>query len=196
MNKQNFLKELEVELIDKEVGNRETYLNYYEEILNDYIEDSYTEEEAVLKIGSIEEIIQIIIEENKMGGSKHTKKMSPLVLALLIIGSPLWLSILISIFLLVFSILLILWCVPFTLGALSFAGILTGAVSLMGLGFNSDLYYIVTQLGVALIAFGVGLLLLLATTSIMHFIRKGSKMCLQAINKFILFGGELRNGKF
>lgn len=162
MTKEEFLLHLEKELKGTGVSQVTTYSDYYREMITDYMEDGYSEGEAIEKIGSIDSIVTTIKEELGIEEKPSVKK-SPLIWFLLIIGAPLWGSILISIILLLLSGVLILWCAPFILGSLSFAGLITGIVSLMGLVFNTSLFYIMTQLGIGLIALGIGFLLLIGT---------------------------------
>ncbi|HCM90280.1 MULTISPECIES: DUF1700 domain-containing protein [Vagococcus] len=165
MTQNQFITTLRRELLKRNVLDTETHINYYQEIIADYIEDGFTEESAVAKIGAIDDIVATITKEkNQPIDVIHKNSKSPLIWTLLIIGSPLWLSILLSIILLIASGIIILWCLPLTLGSLSFAFLLTGIVSLVGATFNSGIYYVVTQLGVGIFTAGLGLLLLLGTT--------------------------------
>ena len=171
MTQNEFISTLRYELLKRNVLDTETHINYYQEIIADYIEDGFSEESAVAKIDPIDDIVTTIAKEKSQSFEDIQKKSkSPLIWALLIIGSPLWLSILLSIILLIASGIIILWCIPLTLGSLSFAFLLTGIVSLVGATFNSSFYYILTQLGVGIFAAGLGLLLLFGTTYSSQFI--------------------------
>ena len=61
MNKKEFLRELSFRLIFMKKDDKQAILDYYSEMIDDYVEDGYTEEEAVLKLGSIKSIIKNII---------------------------------------------------------------------------------------------------------------------------------------
>ncbi|MCM2137862.1 hypothetical protein [Vagococcus fluvialis] len=54
MTKEHFLLSLEKELKQQQIENFTTYINYYDEIINDYMEDGYTELEALNKLDSID----------------------------------------------------------------------------------------------------------------------------------------------
>lgn len=190
MTKEHFLLSLEKELKQQQIENFTTYINYYDEIINDYMEDGYTELEALNKLDSIDQIVQTIKDENGLIETSVVKR-NPMLIVLLIIGAPLWGSILISIILLLFSGLIILWCGPFILGALSFGGLLTGIVSLAGLVFNQQLFYIVTQLGVALIATAVGILLLLDTVYSTKYVGVFSKKIINTLQKVFSWKGGI-----
>lgn len=62
MNKKEFLRELSFRLIFMKKDDKQAILDYYSEMIDDYVEDGYTEEEAVLKLGSIKSIIKNIKE--------------------------------------------------------------------------------------------------------------------------------------
>ena len=64
MTKEHFLLSLEKELKQQQIENFTTYINYYDEIINDYMEDGYTELEALNKLDSIDQIVQTIKDEN------------------------------------------------------------------------------------------------------------------------------------
>lgn len=190
MIKEEFIRELDLSLKNELIQNRETYLSYYSEIIEDYLEDGYTEEEAVNKLDEIPSIVKTIQQE--IGNTENkTSNKNPIIILLLIIGAPLWGSILLSVLLLLFSSLIILWCAPFSLGMLSFAGLLTGAVSLMGLTFNTGIYYIVTQLGVGIFALGLGLFLLLGTVYITKYVGSLSKKIIDVLSNVFSWKGRI-----
>lgn len=190
MIKEEFIRELDLSLKNELIQNRETYLSYYSEIIEDYLEDGYTEEEAVNKLDEIPSIVKTIQQE--IGNTENkTINKNPIIIFLLIIGAPLWGSILLSVLLLLFSSLIILWCAPFSLGMLSFAGLLTGAVSLMGLTFNTGIYYIVTQLGVGIFALGLGLFLLLGTVYITKYVGSLSKKIIDVLSNVFSWKGRI-----
>ena len=86
---------------------------------------------------------------------------------ILVLGFPLWGSLLLSAALLILSFLIIIWCVPFTTGMIGVTTFIGGIASvvlspmLMADGF----YLFLSQLGVGIFLFGLGLLCLIATYS-------------------------------
>ena len=74
MNKLEFLKRLRKSLSGVSKKEKKERLNFYEEMIEDYIEEGLTEEQAVSKIGSTENIArQIKAEEKtkkKLGGKE------------------------------------------------------------------------------------------------------------------------------
>ncbi len=99
-------------------------LSYYSEMIQDRIEDGMDEEVAIKSLGKIDDIVATIEEEIPLSAivkekvEKQVKEKSNmstgskvLIGALILIGSPIWLSILIAIVAVVFGILFGLWCV-------------------------------------------------------------------------------------
>lgn len=113
MNKKRFLTALKKRLYKLPYREIRERINFYSEIIDDRIEEGLTEEEAVADVGSVEEIAkQILSDENYNGDIKTRKKaVSPWQIVLLIVGSPVWLPILIAIFVVIWSIVISLWAV-------------------------------------------------------------------------------------
>lgn len=94
--KKKFLKELDIRLSNLPKSEREKSLNFYEEIIDDKIEEGLTEQEAVESLGSIDEIAADILENSPVDEQQTTQRKGfPLAarIALLIFLSPLWLMV-------------------------------------------------------------------------------------------------------
>ena len=131
MNKQEFLETLKSKLscIPEETINES--LEYYNEIIDDKTDDGLTEEEAVAELDSIEKIADNILSEIPLGlivkeKVKTRKTMGPLGITLLALGSPIWLSLLVSAFAVVFAVFLSLWAVIVSLWAAAVAVAVSG----------------------------------------------------------------------
>lgn len=165
MSKATFLSRLGNQLKNLGVEDFDTFVQYYDEMIEDYQEDGYTEEEAVSFIDSIETISKGIIAERSTYHLPTTGKKS-WNYALLILGAPLWGAILLAFILFVLSAYILLWCGPLVVGSFSLAGLIISVACFIGAPFNSALFYVVTQVGIGLIALGLGLLLLLLTVQL------------------------------
>ncbi len=133
MNKQEFLNTLKNKLsgIPEETINES--LEYYNEIIDDKTDDGLTEEEAVAELSSIEKIADNILSEIPLGllvkeKVKTRKPIGALGITLLALGSPIWLSLLVSAFAVVFAVFLSLWSVMVSIWAAAVA------VAALGLG--------------------------------------------------------------
>ena len=76
MNKQQFLDELRSKLVglpDEEIENR---VSFYEEMINDRIDEGKSEEEAINEIGTVDEVVREIAKDTPLVSLvKH--KMKP-----------------------------------------------------------------------------------------------------------------------
>jgi len=158
MNKTEFILALYKKLPslpDKEVEER---LAFYIETIDDRMEDGLSEEEAVAAIGTVEEIAaQILADIPVITLAKEACKpkthLKAWEIILLILGSPVWFSLLIAAFAVVlslyatlWSVLISLWAVFVSLAACALAGIVAGAgFAVIGHGFS----------GIAIIGAGI-----------------------------------------
>ncbi|MGE1119162.1 DUF1700 domain-containing protein [Bacillus altitudinis] len=166
MNKKEFLASLEKHL--HRLGEKESdrFIEYYDEMIEDYQEDGYSEQEAVHQVGQPAIIAEGIMKEQGIKtiqvptfGEKATR------LSILILGFPLWGSILATVFLLILSVYMVIWCVPLVTGTMTLVGLLGGFWSIIGSPFifQGGLHVVVTQIGVGILLLGVGLLSGIAT---------------------------------
>jgi uncharacterized membrane protein len=122
MTKQEFLLKLRKSLHGLPEEEIEERLLFFSEIIDDRIEEGMTEEEAVLKISADDEIA-VIKEQLKPKRSFKTLEM-----ILLILGSPIWLSLLIALAVVIFSLFVALWSVFALFASGAFGGIISGTV--------------------------------------------------------------------
>ncbi len=134
MTKLQFLLSLSDRLSGLPKNVVEEHLNFYSEIIEDRVEEGLSEEEAVLAVGSVEEIAAQIannIPADKL--PKKQRRFKAWEIVLLAVGSPIWLSLLVSAFAVFISlyvslwaVIISLWAVFVSLGAYSFSGIAAG----------------------------------------------------------------------
>lgn len=111
MNKQEFMTKLRARLIELPHRELQERLNFYNEMIDDRIEEGLTEEEAVRDIENIDEIASDICAEPTPEEKtlfpllkREKRKMKWWETTLLAIGSPLWLTLLIAAFSVVLSL--------------------------------------------------------------------------------------------
>ena len=114
MNKQQFLSELEKKLQGLPQDDIIERLNFYDEIISDRMEEGLTEEEAVAAIGNADAIAAQIIAETPFARiakvrMKNKRPLSAGVIVLLVLGSPVWLPILIAMLAVLFAVYVCLW---------------------------------------------------------------------------------------
>lgn len=172
MNKQEFLTQLRQGLSGLPQDDIEERLTFYSEMIDDRIEEGFSEEEAVEGVGSVDSIISQIIAEvplAKLVKEKITpkKKLKVWEIVLLILGSPVWLSLLIAAFAVVLSLYVALWSLIISLWAVFGALVISAFGGVIGGVVSSAVGYFLP--GVALIAaalFCAGLSVLLFFASI------------------------------
>ena len=136
MTKQAFINELERKLWRLSPRDREERISFYSEMIDDHIEEGMSEAEAIQSIGSIDAIVCEIFNEQShpkaptaKESAKRSRKTSEIVL--LVLGSPLWLSLVVVAFVVIVSLVLTLWSVVATLWSLVIALPLTTIVCII-----------------------------------------------------------------
>ncbi len=131
MTKREFFDALTARMksLPKEEQNR--VIRYYNEVLEDYMEDGMTESEAVAQLEDVDTIAKRILLEYAMEShnkapveanpvykaEKYKKQGNVLMVVLALITIPFWGSILVSLLGAVFAIAAALFCIPISLGA-------------------------------------------------------------------------------
>lgn len=131
MNKEEFLAQLRGGLGALPLTDTEERIAFYYEMINDRMEEGLSEEEAVIAVGTVDEIVKGALSDTSLSKLvrekvKPRRALRPWEIVLLAAGSPLWLALLIAAAAIVFSIYIALWAVIVTLWALvlSFAAAL------------------------------------------------------------------------
>lgn len=143
MKKSEFLSELQERLAGLNESDLNRSLDYYAEMIEDRMEDGISEEEAVDAVGTPGEIASEILAEMPLtkiikARVKPNRRMAAWEVVLLVLGSPVWLSLLIALFAVVFSLYIAFWSVIISLwvaelslglGALAGVGMLPNAIA-------------------------------------------------------------------
>lgn len=161
MNKKEFLKELRKRMRDLPSGDVEKYIEYYEEMIDDSMEDGMTEAEAVAAIGPLDEIAEMITQEGNRTPFKH--KLYAWQIILIILGFPVWGSLLISLVAIVISVFASVFAVIVSLYAvdlvLAFCGCFSVVRFILLIVQGSSFMYVLLALGVGLLGIGLSILL-------------------------------------
>ena len=142
MKKQDFLSALENKLSKlprKDVAER---IKFYEEMIDDRIEDGLSEEEAVADIGSVDEIYEQFVKELPLLSIikervRPKRRMSGGKIAIIASTAILWFPLLVAAFSILLSLLAVLWSLVISAWALLLSlavsapvGIVAGILSL------------------------------------------------------------------
>ena len=164
MKRIEFLNQLKAQMWALPEADIQCSLDYYSEMIDDRMEDGLSEEEAVAAIGDLDEIVKQILQESPrppqvMQTTAPEKKRIPIwLIVLLVLGFPVWGSIVISIAAVIFSVWVSLWSVVISLYATTVAlgasavGCVFGSFFMLGGG-------VMVALGAALVCAGLSILI-------------------------------------
>lgn len=188
MNKADFLTELQRRIAEYPSEETKRSVEYYTEMLDDRIEEGMTEEEVVASLGSLTDIAEQIkceiplttLVKHKAKEKTKSKKMSPWVILMLILGFPLWGPLLLACFYVFFSLYMLIWVFDIVLwtgtvalGAVVLNGLIGCIVNLVRLSVPSACFY----LGSAMLALGLCIFWTWGTKVITKGIVYGTKRC-------------------
>ena len=146
MNKTAFTGELYHLLKSLPKAERQQHIDFYEEMIDDRMEDGLSEEEAVAALGSAADIAAQILGETP---AKPARKIPVWGIVLIVLGSPVWLTLLltvaasvltvvilaaasaVTVYLLLWSLIAALYAADLALAAGSAAGIIGGVYYLV-----------------------------------------------------------------
>lgn len=192
MDKTEFLLELTEKLSPLPWEEIEDRWDYYSEMIDDRMEEGLTEEEAVAELGAVEDIAAQIVSDIPLSRLakekiKSKRRLNVWEIVLLVLGSPIWLSLLIAAFAIILSLYVVLWSVIISLWAVfvslvacALGGIAVGIMyAVIGSGLTGA-----TMLGTGIVCAGLSI-----------FVFFGCKMATKAVLKLtkkIAFGTKRR----
>ena len=132
MTKLQFVFSLQDKLSHLPKAELEERLSFYIEMIEDRMEEGLSEEEAVSAVGSIDEIAaQILSESQPTIRTTSKRKLAVWEVILLILGSPIWLSLLVaaaavglSLYVSLWAGIISLWAVFVSVSACAFYSII------------------------------------------------------------------------
>ncbi len=168
MTKLEFILALNERLSGLPADDVRERLNFYSEMIEDRVEEGISEEDAVAAVGSVDEIAaQIKSEFSPTRGTVKPPKRrhGAWTLALLVLGSPVWLpllisaaAIVISLYAVIWSVIVSLWSAFASLAAIALCGLVTGAA----VAAYENALVGIAMIGAGLICAGVSVLLFFA----------------------------------
>ncbi len=169
MNKSEFVELLRKGLAGLPLSEIEERVIFYSEIIDDRMEEGMSEADAVSKVGDVYDIVAQIKSESAqvkpVKSAKPKKALGAWEIVLIILGAPVWLSLLIAAFAVILSVYAVIWSVIVSLWAVfgSLAGCAFGAV-VCGIGSVYQANYIVgaALIGAGLVCIGLSIFLLYA----------------------------------
>jgi uncharacterized membrane protein len=144
MYKQEFLAQLRNALSGLPKDDIEERIEFYSEMIEDRIEEGLSEEEAIAAVGTVEEIAgQVIADTPFVKIAKERmrpkRRLGALEIVLLILGSPIWISlgvaaiaVIFSLYVSLWSVIISLWSVFVSLAACAFGGVVSCVIFAIG----------------------------------------------------------------
>ena len=196
MNKEEFLKELELRLASLPSDDRNERLAFYSEMISDQVDEGKIEEEAVNELGGVDKVVNDIASDTPLISLvkervKPKRNLRGWEIAMLIIGFPLWFPLLVVFILLCLLGYLLIWvgviiCYAIEVGFIAGAiwGLILFFASLAGGAFS------MTYLGIAILCLGATFLFIFACIGITKVTIKLSKVTIRNIKSSFLKKGE------
>ena len=140
MSKQEFLARLRNGLAGLPGEDIEERISFYSEMIDDRMEEGLSEEEAVSAVGSVQEIVSQTIADIPLAKLarervKANRRLTGWEILLLVLGSPIWLSlgiagvaVIFSLYISLWSVIISLWAVFGSLVGCSFGSMVAGVV--------------------------------------------------------------------
>ncbi len=125
MTKKEFIARLRKKLRGLSKQEREERLTFYEEAIDDRIEDGLLEEDAVAAVGKVDDVARQVMGESDTEKPAKEKR-SGVSTAFIIIGSPIWLALLIAVFAVAIALYVCVWAIVIVLWAV-FVSFVVGA---------------------------------------------------------------------
>ena len=144
MNREEYLEKLRLALAQMPAEEKERQIAYYDELISDMCEDGMSETEATAKLGDPAKVAEELLAALPLGTLvksriKSAGGLSALTIVLLVLGFPLWFPLLIAAAAVVLSLLIVLWALAVSYGAVVLAlgvsavaipiGIVSGALT-------------------------------------------------------------------
>ena len=158
MSKQEFLAQLRKGLSGLPQNDIEERLTFYSEMIDDRMDEGFSEEKAISAVGTVDEIVTQVVAETPLAKIakkriKSKRRLSAGEIVLLALGSPIWLSLGIAAFAIILSLYASLWSVVISLWVMfgSLIGCALGGV-VAGVGFVFGSHSLT---GIAMLAAGI-----------------------------------------
>ena len=191
MTKMQFLMALHDRLSGLPRNEAEERLSFYSEMIEDRMEEGLPEEDAVAAVGSVDDIAAQILADVPLlkiakDKIKPKRRMKTWEVVLLVIGSPIWASLLLAAIIIFFSLCIALWSVVISLWAVFVSLIACGAA-----GTVAGIAYLcigrgvmgVALTGAALVCLGLGIFSFYGCTAATKGAVALAKVCILGIKK-------------
>ncbi len=201
MNKQEYLSAIRMRIPKMPTEDMERFIAYYSEMIDDRVEDGMTEEEAVASMDAPDEAVDQILADTPLTKivkqkMKPTHRLRAWEIVLLVLGSPVWIPLLLaagilvlSMVVVVFSLLLTFYAVVVTVAVAGIAGTLAVIPFLM----ISNIPAAVFMLGCGFAGVGLTILFVVAVKPVTIGFWNLCKAAVSGIKRKFVRGGSIMN---
>ena len=161
MNRQEFITEIGRRLEGFPPEEIERSKEYFLEMIEDRMEDGMSEEEAIADIGSVDDAVADILKDIPLtkvikATMKPEGKLRGWQIACLILGSPIWVPLLLVAIILIFVWYIVIWVIVIAFFAIDLALFVSGiAMVIAGLASIAQM-----EPAVPVLTIGIGLILI------------------------------------
>lgn len=170
MNKEDFLNELRQKLSGLPQDDLEERLSFYSEMIDDRVEDGKSQEEAVADIGTVDSVVEQIMADTPLAllvkeRVRPKRDLKAWEVLLLILGSPVWVPLIMAFVIIVLSVYVVIWSVVICFYALDlsllagFIGCIVGIFTYIGAKNAAGVLF---SIGAAFICAGLAILMFFA----------------------------------
>ena len=171
MDKESYLARLREALYGLPEAEIEESLAYYAEQIEDRMEDGLNEEEAVAQLPAPEDAAQELLLDQPLARVvaarvKPKRRLGAWEIVLLVLGSPVWLPLLLTLailvltaYLLIWVVALVLWTVDLSAAAAALGGVIGMVAGILQRNMNLEL----VSVGTALVGAGLAILFFFAS---------------------------------
>lgn len=176
MKREEFIEALKLALSDLPEEEIQSSLAYFNEMIDDRIDEGMTEEEAIADMGRVDEIAAKLLAENQTLVDRVKDKFIPKrrlatwEIILLILGFPIWGSLLLAAVAILFSMVVAVA----SIGIGAIAGILAGFKAMLFVGpfnFNHNLDAYLLSIAISCLSIGLGLLCFSWVVQLFRFVK-------------------------
>lgn len=194
MDKQEFLSKLRAKLFGLPQKELEERLSFYSEMIDDRIEEGLSEEDAVKELGTVDEVAGQIIAEIPLSKLvkeriKPKRALNVWEIVLLVIGSPIWLSLLIAVFAVALSVYVVLWALVITVWAIDLALIICpvgGIAYFIVFALQGNILSGVALLGAGIVCAGLSVLLFVGCKKLTKGTLRLTKVILLGVKRLVI----------
>ncbi len=198
MTKDEFIDQLRKNLSGLPKEEIDDRISFYEEMIDDKIQDGYKEEDVISDLGSPDKVAREIIGDvplRKIIKERVTPKRSLKAweIVLIILGFPIWFPLVLAILIIFLSGFIVIWSLMLSIVVVDISFVTAGGGAI-GVGFmtffNSSKSFGIFEAGAGLLAIGIGLLLVFATKSIITALVKVTRRMLVGTKNLVVGKGE------